>query len=204
MHGSATQRSRQAAARRLALGEATDALERLGTPIETGPTEAMLAMVREAAGNVAFYRSRVRELDQLLAGPQGEEMLAILGGGGSEGREVEARAPAAIYGRVDPRNWRAERHVLVALYDEERERLVRWSKWCREAGVEEARVQLAQEQGEQLAQVIRATMAALLELAVQAVGAADVGERLRVVWAERAPGIVREQIQAITAGEGPA
>jgi hypothetical protein len=63
-HGSGAPQVRAAAKRRLALGQATAELDRLGIPVEVDPSEAMLAMVHEAAGNVAFLRMRVAELEQ--------------------------------------------------------------------------------------------------------------------------------------------
>lgn len=204
VHGGAAPQVQAAAKRRAALGEALAELASLGIPVEIEPADAMLAMVHEAAGNVAFLRARVQELDQLLGGWQGNDTLdaiAHIGGAGKDGKEIRNSGPAAIAGRVDPHNWRAERHVLVAMYDEERDRLVRWSKACRDAGVDERRVRLAEDQGRQLAEVIRATVGALLELAVAAVEGEDQVARLRAVWAERVPSIVRSQIMTITTGE---
>ena len=199
-HGGRAPQVKAAAARRLALGEAIVELEQLGRPIEIEPADAMLEMVYEAAGNVAFYRRRVQDLDQLAGGPQGEDILAVLGGGGKEGREISSKAPPAIVGRVDPRNWRAERHVLVGLYDEERERLMRWSKMCRDAGVDERRIKLAEAQGRQLGLVLQGAMRALLDLVVGLVDG-PTGERIRAVWGEQAPTLVREQIVSVTARE---
>lgn len=212
MHG-VTQRTRAKARRDLALGEAVDALDRLGRPVETTPTEAMLEMVKEAAGNVAFYRARVQELDQLLGGQDAELALAILGSAGKGDYREVAPGPPAIAGRVDPRNWRAERNVLVAMYDEERERLVRWSKACRDAGVEEARVRISEEQGRQLGQVLQATVRGLLDLAVSVLSSTvrDEGsspgargaleEALRGAWRDQAPALVRAQIATVTSAE---
>lgn len=204
-HGGSSKKVKAAAARRLALGEAKGELERLGVPIDVEPAEAMLAMVAEAAGNVAFLRRRVQELDQLLGGYDGNDALqalAVLGSSKGEWREIEA-GPPAIAGRIDPHNWRAERHVLVAMYDDERERLVRWSKACRDAGVEERRVVLAEEQGRQLASVLRGTIAALLALVVRLVESGPVSvEAVRQAWSNDVPGIVRAQIAAVTSGGG--
>lgn len=204
LHGGKSPQAKKAAARRLATADALAELDRLGVPLDVEPAEAMLAMVAEAAGNVAFLRRRVQDLDQLLAGPEGNDILAVLGGTGGELTEVPA-GPPAIAGRVDPRNWKAERHILVAMYDDERERLVRWAKACRDAGVDERRLVLAEAQGQQLAAVLQGTLAALLALVVRLVesGTATAGE-VRAVWASEVPAIVRAQIAAVTnGGEGP-
>lgn len=197
-HGGAAGHVRAAAARRLALGEAMGELERLGVPIDVEPADAMLEMVREAAGNVAFLRRRIQELDQLLGGPEGNEIIAVLGGAAKDAGPLEIPAgPPAIAARVDPRNFRAERHVLVAMYDDERERLVRWAKACRDAGVDERRVQLAEDQGRQLAAVLRGTLEAVLALVVGLVDPA-VAAVVRERWAAEVPAIVRRQISTVT------
>lgn len=194
MHGGKAPQVQRAAARRLALGEAMGELHRLGVPIDVEPADAMLDMVREAAGNVAFLRARVQELDQLTReSKELEAALAVLGGGGKDSREIAQRAPAGIYGQVDPRNWKAERHVIVAMYDEERERLVRWAKACRDAGVDERRVQLAEDQGRMIAAVLRGALEGALQLVVGLLDPA-VATVVRERWAAEVPGIVRREI----------
>lgn len=192
MHGGRAPQVKAAAARRVALGEALGELERLGVPIDVSPTDAMLDMVREAAGNVAFLRARVQELEQ--------RATAGIVDVDSDGRVSSPQSIAGPTGSTTKMN-EAAPHVLVVLYNDERERLVRWSKMCRDAGVEEARVRLAEEQGRQLGQILRATVAALLELAVSAVDEATSADRLRAAWAERAPAIVRGHIEAVTSVE---
>ena len=197
-HGGRAPQVQRAAARRLALGEALAELDRLGRPIDIDPSEAMLEMVREAAGNVAFLRSRVQELDQLTReSREAEEALVALLGGGSEAREVSARSPAGIYGRVDPRNFRAERHVLVAMYDDERERLVRWAKACRDAGVDERRVQLAEDTGRMIADVLRGALAGALSVVV-ALLEPEQASAVREAWSAEVPAIVRAEIAKAT------
>lgn len=201
LHGSGTGSGRRAAARRLALGEAMGELHRLGVPVDVEPADAMLAMVQEAAGNVAFLRRRIQDLDQLLGGPEGNEIIAVLGGLGKDAGPLEIPSgPPAIAARVDPRNFRAERHVLVAMYDDERERLVRWAKACRDAGVDERRVQLAEDQGRQLAAVLRGTLEAALALVVGLLEP-SAAQQVRERWAAEVPAIVRRQIQTATSKE---
>lgn len=202
MHGGKTPQVARAAQRRLALGEAMSELTKLGVPIDVEPADAMLDMVREAAGNVAFLRSRVQELDQLLAGPDGNEIIAVLGGTkGDDPLEIPG-GPPAIAGRVDPRNFRAERHVLVVMYDEERERLVRWAKACRDAGVDERRVQLAEDQGRVLATVLRGALEGALQLVASVLaGAPDLAAAVRERWHAEVPALVRHHIQTATSRE---
>jgi hypothetical protein len=64
MHGGAAGRARAAAARRTARAEAVAQLRGLGRPVAVEPAEAMVAMVHEAAGNVAFLRAQVQHLGE--------------------------------------------------------------------------------------------------------------------------------------------
>lgn len=164
-HGGKAPRTLAKAKRILALGAAQADLDRLGRPIEVDPSEAMLAMVHEAAGNVAFLRGRVQELVQDV----GSGGIAGLTGGMAKPNE-------------------AVRHVLVVMYDEERERLVKWSKACRDSGIEEQRVALAERYGEEIAGVLRVILEAAL-VALLTAGASS--EVVRRVWAEQVPQIVR-------------
>jgi hypothetical protein len=192
-HGGRAPQVQRAAKRRLALGEAVAELDRLGIPVEVDPSEAMLAMVHEAAGNVAFLRMRVAELEQggrLTGNHDAEDIVSAIA-------EEEDSRPS-IAGRVDPKNWKAERHVLVAMYDDERERLVRWSKACRDAGVEEHRVALAEKQGAMLAEVLRDFLASLSGALIAAGLAQEVIQR---VFAQEVPPLVRAALTSASGGE---
>jgi hypothetical protein len=193
-HGGRAPQVQRAAKRRLALGQATAELDRLGIPVEVDPSEAMLAMVHEAAGNVAFLRMRVQELEQggrLTGNHDADDVVSAIA-------EEEDPRPS-IAGRVDPKNWKAERHVLVAMYDDERERLVRWAKACRDAGVEEHRVALAEKQGAMLAEVLRNLLASLSATLIAAGLAQEVIQR---VFAQEVPPLVRATLTSASGGEG--
>jgi hypothetical protein len=199
-HGGNAGQVQRAAKRRLALGEAVAELNRLGIPVEVDPSEAMLAMVHEAAGNVAFLRMRVQQLEQggrLTGDPDDEDLLDALANM-SESKTVKSLR-GAIAGRVDPKNWKAERHVLVAMYDDERERLVRWAKACRDAGVEEHRVQLAEKQGQMLAEALRNLLGSLAATLIAAGLAQEVIQR---VFAQDVPPLVRAALTSASGGEG--
>lgn len=133
-HGGHTPGAKYGAQKRLTLAKIRSELDALGGQLNVEPTEAMLVMVKEAAFNVAFLRSLVEQLRQ--------------------GWESDAGAGDGIVGRVDPEKWTAKEHVLVAMYDRERDRLVRYAKMCRDAGVEERRVQIAEEQGRWLTRTL--------------------------------------------------
>lgn len=202
--------SRKKAARNIAKAKIAGHLLSLGVAVKVDPSEAMLAMVAESYGNVAFYRARIQDLDQLVE-PTVPVMPPLLRDFEKDDEDDEAavmaanavelrRLPSAIAGRVDPDNWKAERHVLVAMYDDERERLMRWCKMCRDAGIDEARLELAKAQGQQLAAVIAGTLAAVLGALIRLRDLFDgeIGSRVeravRDVWATEVPQIVRAEI----------
>ncbi len=201
-HGGGARQIRGHAKRRVALGEAEEELNRLGVPIEIEPADAMLQMVWEAAGNVAVLRGwiqRLRQAEQLIEGYDEEDIIDSLASVG-QGKTVARSQRGVIAGRVDPANWKAAPHVLVVMYNDERERLVRWAKACRDAGVEEHRVKLAERQGELLAQVLRVFLEGLLAALVSA-GAPE--PLVRQVWTSEVPGIVRRALGEAS-GEEPA
>jgi hypothetical protein len=192
-HGGGAKQVRAKAKRRLALGQAVAELDRLGIPVEVDPSEAMLQMVHEAAGNVAFLRMRVQELEQagrFTGNHDADDVVSAIG-------EEENPRPS-IAGRVDPKNWKAERHVLVAMYDDERERLVRWAKACRDAGVEEHRVALAEKQGQMLAEALRNLLGNLAATLITAGLAQEVIQR---VFAQDVPPLVRAALTSASGGE---
>lgn len=195
-HGGRAPQVIAAAQRRLALGEAMAELDRLGRVVDVDPAEAMLNMVREAAANVAVYRMLV----------QGLRLAAEDGVGELEGDPVDdidrSELGGAIAGRVDPANWKAAPHVFVVMYDAERERLVRFAKMCRDAGVEEHRVQLAERISGQIAEVLAAgvgeILAAVRRLLDQGgLTAVSLGELER----SEAPRLIRRVIEARVLGE---
>lgn len=202
-HGGSAPQTASKAGRRLALGEALAELVKLGRPVEIDPAEAMLEMVYEAAGNVAVLRRlvqqlRVNEVDRGTGAIEGE----------AENRRGEPPVPgiddidrselgASMASRVDPGNWKAAPHVFVVMYDEERERLVRWSKMCRDAGVEERRVQLAEDRGAQIARVLTVAAGLMFERLL----AAGVGPGLLDGVRGELPGVFRQAITATLAGE---
>lgn len=194
MHFS-TPAAKKVAARRLALGEAQAELAKLGRPIVVDPADAMLEMVYEAAGNVAALRRLVAALGELVDQEPGE--VADEDGIVAEGWRDELGS--GIAGRTDPTNWKAAPHVWVAMYDAERDRLVKWAKACRDAGVDERRVQVAESQGRQLAQILTATLDAVRVALLAVVPVALLDE----LWRTQLPGIVRTAIEATVKEEPP-
>lgn len=125
LHAGATPNHEKAAQREIA----ANAVEVYGLPREVDPHTALLEELWRTAGHVAWLRVRIGELEpEQLHGPVG-------GGETSIPREVP--------------------HVWVVLYQEERKHLANVARDCIRAGIEERRVQLAEEQGRLLARVIR-------------------------------------------------
>jgi hypothetical protein len=150
-HGGSTPTHRRAAD--VAILKQTAA--RLGVPREVDPAQGILELVWEAAGNVEFYR-------QLLNGQPG--LTAA---------DDDADADAvALYGPTFHNSGiptgEAKRHVLVQMYDEERDRLERYVKDALAAKVDERRVQLGEAQAHNLFSAVTVAMQAAEMTAEQA------------------------------------
>lgn len=174
-HGATTKQAKRGAERRRAVSEAREELTRLGVPLGVNEGEAMVAMVQEAAGNVAVYRHLVQQLE-LDVGPDG------------------------IASHTSPEDYKTAPHPFVVAYDAERDKLVKWAKLCLDAGVAERRVRIAEQQAEQLAGVVREIVDGLTAALVAVGVERDVMGR---VMREALPGIMRaafERAAAIEAG----
>jgi hypothetical protein len=135
-HGGASKRARVKSRLAKSVKSERDRLG-LGGKLEINPIDAMLAMVHEAASNVAALRAVVSLYD-VAVGFDGCIALPE--------RDIEWDKGGA---HVD-----AQVHILVALYNHERDRLVKYSKDCVSAGVDERRVRIAETQSMQLADAL--------------------------------------------------
>lgn len=122
-----------------------------GRRIDTTPTEALLAEVQWTAGHVAWLRARVQEIesDALVEATDAEHPLVW-----GVTKEKTGGDDYGITKEAAPNIW-------LRLYQQERTHL---AKVCTDAirvGIEERRVRLAEQQGELVAQVIRAILADL-------------------------------------------
>jgi hypothetical protein len=173
-HGGRAPQTAAAAERRGALAKVAGEMARLGVGIEVDPAEALLAMVYEAAGNVAFLRQQVA---QLPVHPVMRHVELVDEDGEVVGHQAEV-VEAGLYGPDHLGD--ARRHVLVRLYEEERTRLANFSRMALAAGVEERRVSLAERQGAQIAEVIVEVLDAMdLTAEQREVGRRVAAERLR-------------------------
>lgn len=206
VHGARAPQVRAAAARTVALDKAVRALKlgnRLGA---VDPAEAMLDQVREAAANVELYRHLVGTLNAPTVDPDG----GVLEGGDGEPPYMDdidrSDLGGSIAGRVDPANWKAAPHVWVVMYNDERERLVRFSKMCRDAGVEEHRVATAERMATQLVDVQTAILAAVLADIRSAIAQALVTEAWLVEFERsQVPRLIRSVVETklLTTGATP-
>ena len=146
VHGSGSRKAKAAAARRVEEAKAAEAAERavttLGLSRDVSPSEALLEEVRWTAGHVDWLRDRVREVerDELVWGKTKWKQTDSADGPIEE--TVEGATPSVWYD----------------LYEKERKHLVAVCTAALRAGVEERRVRLAEAQGAQVAEVIRAIL----------------------------------------------
>ena len=170
VHGSGSRKAKAAAARRVAeakaAAEAEKAVTTLGLSRDVSPSEALLEEVRWTAGHVDWLRDRVREVER-------DELVW----GKTKWKQVES-ADGPIEETVET----ASTSVWYDLYEKERKHLVTVCTAALRAGVEERRVRLAEAQGAQVAEVIRAILDDLsLTLEQQQKVATVVPARLRLL-----------------------
>lgn len=108
------------------------AVETYGLPRDVDPDAALLEELHRTAGHVAWLNGIVTEID-------GDDLHGPVGGG-----------PESIP-REEPSIW-------LRLYQEERKHLAAVAKSCIDAGIEERKVQLAEQQGALLAQVLQGVL----------------------------------------------
>lgn len=137
-HGGMAPQNRLAGAVRIAVKKARKQMETYGRPIDVAPTEALLDEVRITAGHVAWLRQRITELEpnELIWGT-----TRVKDGGHDAGTTQEA-----------------EIHAYVKLYQQERKHLVTVCAEAIRCGIEERYVRLVEQQGEMVADAIKAIL----------------------------------------------
>lgn len=116
-------------------------LEKLGGNLDVDPLDVMLQQVGEAAANVEVLRSYIAGLDVEI----GEDGSVAL----PEKEVYWDKGGTYVQARV---------HIFVAMYNEERDRLVKYAKMCVDAGVDERRVRVAELQAQRLGQAFAAAL----------------------------------------------
>lgn len=167
-HGGATATHERSAELVLATRECAT----LGLPIETTPEDALMRELWEAAGNVAFYRERVQ---QLADEPEPDEYIE-----GEDGDGHWQRGEPGVYGRTyhvsGLPTGEGKPHILVTLYNQERDRLRATCEAMLRANVEERQVRMAERDA---ATILQAQVKALV-----AMGMADRLEEFRVAFVD--------------------
>ena len=151
-HGGSTPTHKRAAEIEIARQECAA----LGVPIETTPADALMEEVREASGNVAFYRELVQRLP---THPADDVLVPAVEVEGEDGRpqtipEHWERGEPGIYGRTyhvsGLPTGEAKPHVLLQLYNDERKRKLEASAAALRAGIEERQVRIAEADAERI------------------------------------------------------
>ena len=141
IHGGATAAAKAKAARAVERAGAEAAARQFGILIDTSPQQALLDEVQRAAGMVAYYGARVEEIANEDAGKLVRGITKIENREGFQPGRTSTVEPGV--------------HVWVTLWNEERDRLTRVAAAAIRAGIEERRVELAEQQGLMIAAVIR-------------------------------------------------
>ena len=116
--------------------EAKDAVVKYGLPRDVDPHTALIEELHRTAGWVAFLSQQIESFTNAT------DLRAFKGGGGDG-------IPEGV-----PDLW-------VQMLSTERTHLIKVAKTCVDVGIEERRVQIAEQQGELMAQVIRGLLADL-------------------------------------------
>jgi hypothetical protein len=129
--------------RRAQIDMAMVACDTLGVPVEIDPGTALLELVYEWQGNVAFYRALVA---QLPTHPEDDIFTPSEDPEADEYAGHWERGAIGIYGRTYHQSGiptgEAKRHILVQLYEEASDRLSSYAQAALKAGVDERQMQL--------------------------------------------------------------
>ncbi|WP_426566397.1 HGGxSTG domain-containing protein [Angustibacter sp. McL0619] len=141
MHGGSAPQVRAAAQRRLQEAQATRDVQLFAGRRDIHPAEALLELVHWTAGEVDYWRQRVRDIEtsDLTWGVTKEKT-----GGDDHGITSEAKP-----------------HIAYVMLVQASDRLERYASAALKAGIDERRVRLAESQGALVAETIRRILARL-------------------------------------------
>lgn len=164
VHGGTSPSHRVHGARLLADMNLRRELAKMAVPLEgnVDPQQMLLAMVREAAGNVAYLGARVAELADVTE----EEAEGLRAGAGKWTRLTAYQKGAYLFGPKIDVDKEGDEHVtgeevrgIVKLYGEWVDRLAKFAKMAIDAGIAKAQVEIAQQQGQTIVVVINRVLA---------------------------------------------
>ena len=181
-HGGKSPQALEAADRRLAERAAQSSLESFGLPIAVDPHAALLQELHRTAGAVEWLGAIVADLerDDISWGRIREKT-----GGEDHGTTYEAG-----------------KNVWVGLWQGERKHLMDVASACAKAGIEERRVQLAEDQGRMLAGVITRILAGMFDALVAGLGDFEQARvLLEQMWGQLVGQIVPAELRAIATAE---
>lgn len=149
LHGGAAPQVLAAAERRRQEELARQAAARFALPVEVGPGEALLQEVHRTAGVVAWLEVRVEE----VAGSSPGDLIY--------GTVKETTRTSDEHGMVSTSEDAAAVHGWLRLWQAERRHLREVCRDALAAGIEERRVQLAEQHASQIVTVLRGVLADL-------------------------------------------
>lgn len=165
-------------ARLMADAKARRELARFGMHVVISPSQALLAMVHEAAGNVATLGGLIDEMNERERQRQIDDGAMHLDGSPAGDNEsdlyakltpsMEGAARAFVGPMVGSNPKTGEQfqqteqvRAIVTLYGEWTDRLVKYSKAALDAGVAKAQVEIAKKQAEMIVGIVRRVLASL-------------------------------------------
>ncbi|MDN5687118.1 MAG: hypothetical protein L0G94_10665 [Brachybacterium sp.] len=170
-HGGKSPQAKAAAARRTAEVKAAQSMALFAEAVDIDPAQALLELVQWTAGEVRYWRAEVHRIS--------EDSPDTLTWGRTQ--TVEGVGPQ---GPVDTETREAVAPVAYRMLTDAQDRLAKYAAAALKAGVQERQIKLAEDQGNLVAQVIRAILDQLdLTLEQQA----------------RVPEIVPTQLRLLTA-----
>lgn len=146
MHGGKAPQVRARAARRAAEQDVSEFLEVLGVPEPVDPAEALLELIAAKNAEVRWLRVQVKKHDA----------ASLVWGVASHEIGVTAEGP------VDKQTFKAESNVWWKLLREAEDQLANYTSKALQAGVEAARLRLAESQADALVRVVDAVLADLM------------------------------------------
>ena len=188
VHGGSAPQVRKAAARRAAQLDAHQAAERMlaEAGVDADPIEHLVDSLRRTAALAIVYGQMVADLDHATTQDDTGQPRGTLGyreAPKSSNDELRVEANDRLLG-LD-RHGAATLHPFVVEYHRLLEVRAKLAKMAIDAGVEERRVQIAEEQGQVIVQVLRATLEDLgVEVTPEV--ASTVGRHLRSIEGGRA------------------